>query len=58
MTAEEIIRMLLNVLPDSGGEMHDDISWDWCWSELCDEPQEEVKEARRRALDYLKGEGK
>jgi hypothetical protein len=53
MTVDEVIKKLLEVLPDS--EMHiDDISWEWCWNELSDEVQQRVKEARRMALDYLR----
>jgi len=54
MEVNEIIKKLLSVLPDS--EMHDDKCWDWCWEELSDKAQEEVKEARGIALKYLRGE--
>jgi hypothetical protein len=54
MTADEVILKLLSVLPDNE-ILHDDISWGWCWDELSDEAQEEVKKARRMALDYLRG---
>jgi len=52
--AKKIINTLLASLPDS---IHpDDESWDWCWEELSGDAQEEVKEARRIALNFLKGE--
>jgi hypothetical protein len=53
MTADEVIKKLLEVLPDN--EIHDnDISWEWAWDELSDIAQEEVKEAREMVLDYLR----
>lgn len=51
---KKVINALLDNLPDS---IHlDDESWDWCWEELSGDAQEEVKEARRIALNFLKGE--
>ncbi len=52
--ALEIINILLDHLPDS---VHsDDESWDWCWNELSGNAQEEVKQVREAALNFLKGE--
>ncbi len=47
---EQVINQLLSCLPDSD---HNDPCWEWCWDELNDEAQQQVKEARRMALNYL-----
>ncbi len=51
MTASGVIKMLLAVLPDSIRD-HDK-SWEYCWNELSDDAQEQVVEARRKALKFL-----
>ncbi len=52
--AQAVIVKLLKVLPDS---IHDhDASWGYCWNELSDDAQEQVKAAGREAAWFLEGE--
>ena len=52
--ADKIILELMDHLPDAMGKGED---WQWCWDELYDESQEQVKRVRQRAWDYLRGRG-
>jgi len=47
----EVIKLLLNHLPDT--EFYKEPCWQYCWDELDDDAQEEVKNARRKALEYI-----
>ena len=51
MDASFVIRTLLDVLPDTDSKT--DVCWEWCWNELGDDAQEEVKAARKIANDWL-----
>ena len=51
--ANAIIRLLLAHLPDSESQGED---WDWCWDELTDLSQENVKAARKKASRYLEAQ--
>jgi len=46
----EIIGYLLGMLPDSH---HDEECWKWCWDELDEGAQDDVKTIRKIALDWL-----
>ena len=50
MTPYEIVQLLLDHLPDS---THDDKSWDWCWNELSDDAQKQIKTTRRAAREFI-----
>ena len=57
MNAVGIIQALLDVLPDSYHGDTDDVAtlcWTWCWEELNDAAQKQVKQARAFGQDYLK----
>lgn len=51
-TACGIIKLLLGYLPDSTTQESPD-NWKWCWNELDDQSQEEVKMARQKAQKFL-----
>lgn len=51
MTHIEIVQLLVNHLPDSNH--HDDPTWEIAWDELSDDAQEEVKNARRAAWEFI-----
>ena len=55
MNSKEIINKLLSVLPDSHTGSEDGNCWDWCWNELNDSAQDEVKEARKLANEFING---
>lgn len=48
---DKIVRILLEHLPDTG--FFDDPSWDWAWEELSSDAQENVKNARAKAVAFL-----
>lgn len=50
--AKTLIKDLLAHLPDN--IKHDeDETWSWCWNELSDQAQIQVKETRKKARDFL-----
>lgn len=53
MDAKDVIEGLLSVLPDSIHTEHETRCWDWCWDELDNEAQEEVKKYRKYAELFL-----
>lgn len=53
--AINIVKSLLAVLPDSEQwSKRGKDCWRWCWDELSDDAQEEVKAARKAAATWLK----
>ena len=54
--AIEIIKELLHHLPDS--VHYQDESWDWCWGELSEDAEGNVKKVRKRAEDFVESEEK
>ena len=47
---QQLIQELLNHLPDSN---HYEDCWLWCWGELSDKFQNDVKSVRKKAHQFL-----
>lgn len=47
---EKTIVELMDILPDS---VHEEDCWNWCWNELTDDAQVEIKSVRKKAKYWL-----